>query len=204
MNAPRTSMTFHQNYPLLTIISQIFSISFVLLLHSPSPTLAFSTSSNDGPSSLVNSVCKETTHCSYKNCVAALALDPKALSATNVKLLAQIALNLAVSNTTSSLIYIDAMAKKERSSPRLKLALEYCVSEYEYTVNAFKASLGDLEVDPLYANYDALVAYDGAYNCADKLKSEGFQSQDVDSIRTRNNYVSIYSDIGGTITNKMI
>ncbi|XP_044474937.1 uncharacterized protein LOC123202852 [Mangifera indica] len=180
MNAPRTSTTFHQNYPLLTIISQIFSISFVLLLHSPSPTLALSTSSNDGPSSLVNSVCEETTQCSYKDCVAALALDPKALSTTNVKLLAKIALNLAVpvSNSTSSLKYIDAMAKKEKSSPRLKSAHEFCISQYQYTVNSFKSALTDLDVDPMTANYDAKVASDGASYCADKLKSGGFQSKD--------------------------
>ncbi|XP_044475800.1 uncharacterized protein LOC123203506 isoform X3 [Mangifera indica] len=109
---------------------------------------------------------------------AALALDPKALSTTNVKLLAKIALNLAVSNSTSSLKYIDAMAKKEKSSPKLKSAHEFCISQYQYTVNSFKSALSDLDVDPMTANYDAKVASDGASYCADKLKSEGFQSKD--------------------------
>ncbi|XP_044475327.1 uncharacterized ATP-dependent helicase C29A10.10c-like [Mangifera indica] len=109
---------------------------------------------------------------------AALALDPKALSTTNVKLLAKIALNLAVSNSTSSLKYIDAMAKKEKSSPRLKSAHEFCISQYQYTVNSFKSALSDLDVDPMTANYDAKVASDGASYCADKMKSEGFQSKD--------------------------
>ncbi|XP_044474953.1 uncharacterized protein LOC123202867 [Mangifera indica] len=203
MYAHKTSMAFHHNSPPLMIITQVFSISFLLLIHSLLPALALVASSNNGPSSLVRSVCEETSQCSYKDCVAALALDPKALSTTNVRLLAKIALNLAISNSTNSLKYIDAMAKKEKSSPRLKSALEFCISQYQYTVNSFKSALSDLDVDPMTANYDAKVASDGAYYCADKLKSEGFQSKDVDSVRARNNHVLIYSDIGYTVTNKM-
>ncbi|XP_044474931.1 uncharacterized protein LOC123202865 [Mangifera indica] len=206
MLAPKVSMTFHQNSPPLMIITQVVSISFLLLLHSPSPALALPTSSTHNPSSLVDSVCKEANeegHLNYNDCVAALMLDPKALSARNKKLLAKIELNLALSNSTSSLTYIDAMAKKEKSSPALKSALEYCVSQYKDTVQCFKMALMDLDVDPEAANYDAFVANDGQYYCGEQLNSKGFQSQVVDSINTRNYYVMLYSRIGQIITNKM-
>ncbi|XP_044474939.1 uncharacterized protein LOC123202854 [Mangifera indica] len=203
MNAPKISMTFHHNSPPLMIITQAFSISFFLFLHSHSLALALVAPSKDGPSSLVNSVCKGTTQCSYNDCVAALALDPKTLSTTNVKLLAKTALNLAISNTTNSQTYIDKMAKKEKSSPRLKSALEFCVSQYQYSVNSFKSALRQLDVDPMTANFDAKVASDGANYCAGRLNSEGFRSQDVDSVRVKINHVLIYSDIGYTVTSKM-
>ncbi|KAJ0086761.1 uncharacterized protein LOC116146458 [Pistacia vera] len=195
-------MASHRNSPPLTIITQLLSISFFLLLHSPSPATAVPATNNDAPSSLVNKVCQKTTLCSYNDCVAALALDPKSSSATDAKALAKIALKLAVSNSTSSEKYIDEMAKNEGSSPGLKSALEYCVLQYQSVVLlSFRSALNEVDDDPLTANYDAKFASDGAYYCGEKLKSGGFQSHDVDSIRTRNNYVTIYSDIGFAVTN---
>ncbi|XP_044474947.1 uncharacterized protein LOC123202861 [Mangifera indica] len=177
-----------------------------ILANQLQPALALPTSSTHKPSSLVDSVCKEANelgHLNYNDCVAALVFDPKASFAKNKKLLAKIELNLAISNSTSSLTYIDAMAKKEKSSPALKSALEYCVSQYQCTVQCFKMALTDLDVDPEAANYDAFVANDGQYYCGEQLNSRGSQSQVVDSINTRNYYVMLYSRIGQIITNKM-
>ncbi|XP_044511550.1 cell wall / vacuolar inhibitor of fructosidase 2-like [Mangifera indica] len=184
----------------LMIITQVLSISFFLLHQSPLPAITVPTLNIEAPSSLVNRVCKMTTICSYKDCIAALALDPRASSTSNPKALAKIALKLVVSNSTNSKKYIEAMAKKQCFSLSLKSALEYCVSQYESVViPSFKMALKEVDEDPLTANYDAKVASDGANYCEEKLSCEG--CHDVASITTRNYYVKIYSDIGFAVTN---
>ncbi|KAH7568094.1 hypothetical protein ACOSP7_009502 [Xanthoceras sorbifolium] len=172
---------FHTN-----VLIQI-TICFFLLLLSLSPIKA----------NLVNDVCKDTQN--PTSCVSALELDAKATSTTDLKALAKMALQLAVSNSTNSKKYIEEMAGKT-TEPALKKALETCVSNYVYSVGSFNSALEELDEDMDTATYDAKVAGDGAQYCEDALAFGGVKEA---SVSTRNGYVFLYSDIGFVITNKL-
>ncbi|TXG53268.1 hypothetical protein EZV62_022437 [Acer yangbiense] len=132
--------------------------------------------------------CKDTRH--PPSCVYALEQDPNAISALDFKALAKIALRLAVSNSTNSKNFIQDMAQKS-TELTLKKALEACVSNdgYVHVVGSFESSLLGIDVDPMTANYDAMVAGDGAQWCAKALASGGLK---VASVSTRNDYVMLY------------
>ena len=163
------------------------TILFFLFLHSLSPATA----------NLVSDVCKETKN--PPSCVSALNQDPKSPSTTDVKALAKIALQLAVSNSTTSKNDIQNLAKKS-TQPTLKKALDICVSSYVQVVASFNSSLHEIDEDPQTANYDASVAGDGARSCEDALASGGLK---VASVSTLNGYVFLHSNIGDVITSRL-
>ncbi|KAE8100392.1 hypothetical protein FH972_018298 [Carpinus fangiana] len=161
------------------------ALSFLLLLHSLSPTTA--------ATKLVEGVCKKTI--SYANCVEALDSDSRTPSASNLKDLAKIALGLALSNATESKSFIDKLLKIKRTA-----AVAKCSSWYKLVVASFRSALEEVEEDALTANYDAKIASDYAVSCENELGSRGIK---IPAISTINNYVQLYSSIGFVITNEL-
>jgi pectinesterase inhibitor-like protein len=161
------------------------ALSFLLLLHSLSPTTA--------TTKLVEGVCKKTV--SYTSCVEALDSDSRTSSVSNLKDLAKIALGLALSNATESKSFIDGLLKIKRTT-----AVAKCSSSYKLVVASFRSALEEVEEDALSANYDAKIAGDSAVSCENELGSSGIK---VPAISTRNKYIQLYSNIGFVITNEL-
>ncbi|GAV89591.1 PMEI domain-containing protein [Cephalotus follicularis] len=169
-----------------------FLVSTVLML------LILNSNAANPPSKLVQNICKETSN--PPNCLSALQPDPRTTSVSTFRDLAQIALQLAIANTTNSQTFIKNMLNSKGNNPHLRHAIQNCVSSYRYAIYSFRSALNELDDDPLTANYDAKVAGDGATNCEDGVASTG---QTVAPISTRNQYLLLYSDIGYRITNKL-
>ncbi|KAK9216379.1 hypothetical protein WN944_008388 [Citrus x changshan-huyou] len=167
------------------------AIALFLVVHSPSPTNAMIL---DSPSKLVDGVCKKTLN--YADCVSAIG----SASASDLKTLARVSLERAVSNTTNSKDYIDKLAKDKSTAPALIRALKECVSDYESSAASFKSAKMEIDEDISSANYDAKVAGDGADSCDTSLKAT---KKDVPSVKARNYYVKLYSNIGFVITEQL-
>lgn len=172
------------------------AIALFLIIHSPSQTDARIL--KNSPSTLVDSVCKNALN--YSDCVSALESDPQTPSASDLKVLAKIAFAIAVTNTTNGKDYIAKMAKDSSTATSLVPALKQCVSDYESAVVSFDSAKVELDEDIMSANYDAKVAGDSAVSCETSLNSTRL---DVPSVRARNYYVNLFSNIGYVITDML-
>lgn len=170
-----------------------FAVSLLLVFHFPLPT--------NGATKLVEGVCKEAVDyatkgtLSYGSCLEALESDSRTRSASDLKDLAKIALQLALANATASKAYIDDLLKKNHTA-----AIEKCFSLYKFVVGSFWSALQELDEDVMTANYDVKIAGDDASACENELLSGGVK---VPEISRRNNDVQLYSSIGFVITNKL-
>ncbi|KAJ4701074.1 Pectinesterase inhibitor domain containing protein [Melia azedarach] len=170
--------------------------AFFLVFWSPSTTNAITLNS---PSSLVANVCRKTIN--YAECVPALQLDSRTPSTSDLKALARIALEIAVANTTNSKAFIQELAESKSTKPSLKPALRQCVWAYEGSVASFNSAKSELDEDISSANYDAKVAGDGAVTCETVLNST--EADELTEIKARNYFLSLYSNIGSVITDKL-
>ncbi|KAB1201072.1 hypothetical protein CJ030_MR0G005128 [Morella rubra] len=169
-----------------------FTLSLLLLFHSPFPSNA--------ATKRVEGVCKQAVDyassnpgtVSYANCLEAFESDSRARYASNFKDLTTIALGLAVTNATESQAYIDGLLERSHTA-----AIERCSSWYEGVVARFQSARDELDEDFVCANIDVKVAGDYASNCENELVSAGVK---VAAISTRNNYVHLYSSIAFVIT----
>ncbi|KAJ4701073.1 Pectinesterase inhibitor domain containing protein [Melia azedarach] len=170
--------------------------AFLLLLQFPSQTNAITLNS---PSNLVDGICRKTLN--YADCVSALQLDSLTLSTSDLNALARIALEIAVANTTNSKAFIQELAESKSTKPSLKRALKLCVWAYEGSVASFNSAKSELDEDISSANYDAKVAGDGAVTCETVLNST--EADEPTEIKARNYFLSLYSNIGSVITDKL-
>lgn len=180
------------------VMKQVAAAAIALLLIIRSPSQTNARILKNSPSTLVESVCKKALN--YADCVSSLDSDPQTPSASDLKTLAKIALEIAVTNTTNSKDYIDKMAKDNSTAPSLIPALKQCVSNYESAVVSFDSAKVELDEDIMSANYDAKVAGDSAVSCETTLNSTRL---DVPSVRARNYYVNLFSNIGYVITDML-
>lgn len=171
-----------------SVISMFF---FFFLVSTP---LFFSPT--DAASDIVEGVCKESGN--YSFCIKALELDPRTAGAKNHMDLAVIALEMGISNSTGTRIYIARMYRSPKTDPPQQSALKGCLWGYDGAVSSFKSALMELRVDPLTANYDAKLAGDGATYCSGVMESAGMNDS---SISDGNRFTLSLSDIAFVITN---
>ncbi|GAY39753.1 hypothetical protein CUMW_046840 [Citrus unshiu] len=93
------------------------------------------------------------------------------------------------------------MAKNKRTAPSLRPALKNGAWGYWHAAMAsFDCARMELYQDMTKANYDAKAASDGAVFCETWLN---ITKWNIPSIRLRNYYISLFSDIGYSITDML-
>lgn len=148
---------------------------------------------------LVDNVCNQTID--YTKCVQALESNPRINSVQSYEDLAEIALEMAISNANDSLSLINQMITTIANGTAELEALGFCAFCYEAIVGSFRSALLELDEDIMTANYDVAVARDEADSCEDELVSEKVQ---LPLISDRNSQVKLYSSIGYVITDQFL
>ncbi|KAF4352094.1 pectinesterase inhibitor-like [Cannabis sativa] len=169
------------------------SLLFFLFLFSSSTKAQTSSPSNI----LVDKICKKTLD--NTKCLAALESDPRSKTATSLKALAKISVQLSISNAKGSLNFINDEIKKGSGSGQQEV-LEQCASSYKAMVLSFSSALEELDEDVMTANYDIKVAGDDADLCQAEMASKKVE---IPSLADRNDQVKLYSNIGFVITDKL-
>ena len=190
--------------PMLYVVLFAAVSSSLFPITSPSPTETAAAPYAPSPSPIAHSspelvqfICNLTSV--YEFCMEALGSDPRTASAPDIRSMAKIALDLAVTNATNVRNYIGCMLNRKDLKPAaLKSALEKCGSWYESVFYSFRSALVEVgEDDAMTANYDALVAGDFIHDCEWELSSRGVSDP---SISAKGQVMMHFVRIGDTVT----
>ncbi|KAE9617444.1 hypothetical protein Lal_00035036 [Lupinus albus] len=129
-------------------------------------------------------------------CLQLLKSDPKIVSAKNYNELSKTILQFGVKKGIAGQNYMKEVMKTNPSS-----AIKQCATVlYDGVVGSFKSSLGELEVDPMTANYDAKVAGDGPTTCDRALAAEKINNPKIAAI---NSDILLISKLAYLATDKL-
>ncbi|CAL0302997.1 unnamed protein product [Lupinus luteus] len=130
-------------------------------------------------------------------CLELLKSDPKIVSAKDYGELSKTILQFGVKKGIEGQNYMKGMMKSKPSSA----AIKQCATVlYDGVVGSFKSSLGELEVDPMTANYDAKVAGDGPTTCDRALAAEKTNNPKIAAI---NSNILLISKLAYLATDKL-
>lgn len=139
----------------------LFSLSFILIFHSPLPANA----------GVIEKVCEEATYPDV--CLGFFKVHPEFASAKDSKQLAKLVLDMAIKKAIETQEYIRGLLKTNPSPP-----LQHCAEDsYDSVVHSLQGALQGLSSeDPDMANYDAKTAGDDVMDCQQQLNSPAFQN----------------------------
>lgn len=123
------TIKMNSNTALNTIITIFYLTSNVLL--------------TQGDQDLVSKACNRTTYIDL--CVSSLRSDPRSSTASEVKELAEIALNVSIANGIETLTYIKEL-RSSGGGGRCGLCLRDCLEEYEDAVASLEDSVHQLRI----------------------------------------------------------
>lgn len=177
-----------------------FSPAYIFLFHISLSILLPSTQSSifpqEEPSNLIEKTCKKTPH--YDLCISSLESNPQSSDA-DLNGLAKIMVSIVLSNTTSTLDYIQALLK-EAPEPGLQRALANCAELYipvvKYSLPQAIEALSEGHYG--FANYGISDAAKEADAC-EKTFSGSIKSPLTD----RNSIVHDLSDVATAIINAL-
>ncbi|EEF38053.1 cell wall / vacuolar inhibitor of fructosidase 2 [Ricinus communis] len=179
-----------------------FSYIHQLILSAIFMLLISHTSAENAQSKLVEDICRSTAKLpsvKFEDCVGALQLDPRTPTA-NLTILAQISIQLGISNATETQTFVKNMANNSTTPAPLRKPLRTCLSWYEAVIMSFKSALEELDEDMLSANYDVKIAGDDALECEAELTRDKAK---IPPLTARNYYALLYSSIGFVITDRL-
>ncbi|KAL2334948.1 hypothetical protein Fmac_016161 [Flemingia macrophylla] len=163
-----------------------FTISLILILHAPLPTLG---------TNFCETICDEAGK-DEARCLEILKVDPKMVKASSYAEISKLILKLGEEKAASAQ---KALKEIMKTNPSPAIA-ECATTFYDGVVASFKSSLGELKVDALTANYDAKVAGDGPTTCDKALASANIVNP---SISTLNKDILLISKLAFIATNKI-
>ncbi|KAK7279507.1 hypothetical protein RJT34_24560 [Clitoria ternatea] len=162
-----------------------FSLIFTVYASSPSPLPSPSPSVK-----LFQTVCKDVKE--NERCFKLLESYPEITSAESYLELCRYILKMAIRKATEGQNYLKEVMKKNPSSHAIQ---ECAVDDYDHLVTLFQASLNDLVRDPMFANYLAMAAGDGAVNCNNALAQEKITSPSLSSLNNEMDFVSLVAGV---------
>lgn len=118
-------------------MASILSFTSLLLLL---PLLASSLPTSD----LIRTTCNATTN--YAFCISSLASSPQTPTATTVKSLSTIVINIAIANATNTSSCTSALSKAAASAP-LAALYRTCAEKYMHARESLQSSLHDISDD---------------------------------------------------------
>lgn len=169
-------------------ISQTFLFFFLLHL----TLLPISRCLNNKQDDLLHKTCKLTNH--YNLCLSTLNSNPKSKNATNVQGLAQITLELALTEANNTLWFVGGLFSKT-SDPMLFRLFGTCIEEYKDAVTShIPQAIHALNS----SNYGA--SKQGLIDAVGDVKTCNVQLVDESPVMTRrNNFVHRLLDAGSQI-----
>lgn len=178
-------------------LSRVLFFSLFLFFLSSSPVPA-----DARASPLVRSVCKQTSdsfHQNYTECVKTIGSDARIQSsASNIKDLTINVLEIAAETATDTQELFNSYLRMTESSTK---ALQQCAQSYESVALAFRGTLEGVKEDQDMVKYTVAPIADGIAVCKKALSSDGVELPHT--ISSRVNLVSLYKDIGFTLTSQL-
>ncbi|KAH0976843.1 hypothetical protein GBA52_026562 [Prunus armeniaca] len=172
-----------------------FALFLFFLSSSPAPT-------NARASPLVRSVCKQTSdsfHQNYTECVKTIGSDARIQSsASNIKDLTINVLEIAAETATDTQELFNSYLRMTESSTK---AIQQCAQSYGSVASAFRGTLEEVKEDHDMVKYTVAPIADGIAVCEKALSSDGVELPHT--ISSRVNLVSLYKDIGFTLTSQL-
>ncbi|KAM7250314.1 hypothetical protein ACFE04_022197 [Oxalis oulophora] len=146
---------------------------------------------NADPSKLILEFCDSVDN--HAACLSALGADPKSATIESHHDLAQLALNLAIANTTSSKTLIESTLTG-KFDPNIT---SECIKGFSWSINSFNNSLKGIDDDAESAAYDATAALDGATECVAAFN--GTKVEIPQEVLTRISYIQLFSGLANAL-----
>ncbi|KAL6269295.1 hypothetical protein ACE6H2_026206 [Prunus campanulata] len=173
-----------------------FALFLFFLSSSPAPADARA-------SPLVRSVCKQTSdsfHQNYTECVKTLSSDARIQSSASndLKDLTINVLEIAAETATDTQELFNSYLRMTESSTK---GIQQCAQSYGSVASAFQGTLEGVKEDHDMVKYTVAPIADGIAVCEKALSSDGVKLPRT--ISSRVNLVSLYKDIGFTLTSQL-